>query len=243
MLFLHGLGGSRTAWDPQLQALAADGYRCVAWDAPGYGASAPLAGAWTFARLADAVAELATAAGAEGFHLVGLSLGGMIAQHVALRHPARVRSLALLATSPAFGLDGVTQPDEWRRARLAPLAAGHEPGDFADTVLRAIAGPAIGEEALEAQVAAMARVPSAALRQAVDCLVTHDTRAMLPDVRTPTLVLVGELDEETPPAYARALAELIPGAALEVIPGAGHLLHVEAPDAVNDALRAHFEAA
>ncbi len=242
MLFLHGLGGSRASWDAQLEGLA-DRFRCVAWDAPGYGASAPLQGDWAFDRLTDAVVRLANDAGAPAFHLVGVSLGGMIAQHVALRQPARVRSLALVSTSPAFGLDGRTTPEAWRATRLAPLDAGQEPADFAEAVLRAISGPEITAHALAGQCRAMARIPARALRQAIDCLVTHDTRAMLPGVTASTLVLVGELDEETPPSYARALADLIPGAALTIIPRAGHLLPAEAPVAVNAALRAHMEMA
>ena len=151
-------------------------------------------------------------------------------------------SLTLLATSPAFGLDG-TKPDEWRAARLAPLDAGLEPADFADDVLGAIAGPHISAEAMAGQRAAMARVSGAALRRSIDCLVTHDSRALLPTIDAPTMCAVGELDEETPVAYAFALADLIPHARLVVIPQAGHLLNVEAPDAVNRLLHEHVQRA
>ena len=152
-IFLHGLGGSRTAWDDQLRDLS-DRRRCAAWDLPGYGAAPPLAGEMTFAALADTVARLADAIDPEDRpHLIGLSLGGMIAQHAALAHRGRFRSLTLLGTSPAFGLDGTTAAD-WRAARLAPLDAGQEPADFAAAVLRSIAGPGITEEALAGQCAA-----------------------------------------------------------------------------------------
>ena len=125
-----------TAWaaaarpgEPQLEGLSA-AHRVVAWDLPGYGASAPLDGPLTFPALADAVVRLLDVLGSDQAHVVGLSMGGMIAQHAAVHHPDRVRSLALLATSPAFGLDG-TRPEAWRAARLAPLDAGREPGDDA----------------------------------------------------------------------------------------------------------------
>lgn len=238
IVFLHGLGGSRTSWDAQLEGVAA-GHRCIAWDAPGYGASPPLAGRWTFARLSSAVDSLLAALDEDAVHLVGHSFGGMIAQHFAAARPTRVRSLTLIATSPAFGLDGTATPDSWRAARLAPLEAGREPADFAVAVLSAVAGPGLTADALAEQSAAMARIPAAALRQAIDCLVTHDARAMLPHVTARTLVLVGALDEETPPAYARALAELLPFADLVVVPGAGHLLPAETPEVVNRAIRAH----
>ena len=234
LVLLHGLGGSRLSWEPQLQALGHE-HRVVAWDMPGYGASAPLAGPVTFTTLADAVIDLFDALGAETAHLAGISFGGMIAQYVAARYPSRVLSLTLLSSSPAFGLDG-TKPDEWRAARLAPLAAGREPAEFADDVLAAIAGPLITPEAMAGQRAAMARVTGDALRRSIDCLVTHDSRALLPTITAPTLCAVGELDEETPVAYAFALADLIPHARLVVVPRAGHLLNAESPDAVNQLL-------
>ena len=127
VLFLHGLGTTRTGFDPQLAALASH-YRCAAWDMPAYGASPPLAGGLSFSALGDAVAGLIDALGERHAHVVGLSLGGQIALHTALRHPARVRSLALLDSSPAFGLDG-TDPEAWKRLRLDALDAGADPGE------------------------------------------------------------------------------------------------------------------
>lgn len=238
-IFLHGLGGSRTSWDDQLRDLS-DRRRCAAWDLPGYGAAPPLAGEMTFTALADTAARLADAIDPEDRpHLIGLSLGGMIAQHAALAHRGRFRSLALLSSSPAFGLDGTSAAD-WRAARLAPLDAGREPADFADAVLRSIAGPGIGEEALAGQRAAMERITGDALRRAIDCLVTHDLRDRLAAIELPTLVLVGSLDAETPPSYAAAIAEAIPDARLVEVPGVGHLLNAEAPGAVAELLRDHF---
>lgn len=239
-IFLHGLGGSRPSWDDQLERLA-DERRCVAWDAPGYGAAPPLAGPLTFPKLADAVARLADAIGDDRPHLVGLSFGGQIAQHAVLRHPGRFRSLALLSSSPAFGLDGTT-PEAWQAARLAPLDAGREPADFADQVLRGVAGPGIGEEALAGQRAAMERISAAGLRAAIECLVGHDVRDRLGEVVLPTLILVGAQDTETPPSYAATMAELIPDSRLVEIPDAGHLLNAEAPDTVAGLLRDHFAA-
>jgi pimeloyl-ACP methyl ester carboxylesterase len=209
---------------------------------PGYGASKPLDHATTFASLAAAVTDFIDAIGEDHAHLAGISFGGMIAQYAAAQSPERFDSLALLSTSPRFGLDG-TQPDAWRAARLAPLDAGQEPADFADTVLRAIAGPHISAEALDGQRAAMARISSGALRRSIDCLVTHDSTAVLGDVRAPTLCVVGELDQETPVAYAFALADAIPRARLAVVPDAGHLLNVEAPDAINELLAEHIDHA
>lgn len=232
VVLLHGLGGSRLSWEAQLLGLGAR-RRAAAWDLPGYGVSAPLpVASVTFRDLADAAASWITALGAERAHVVGISMGGMIAQYLAAHHPNRVRSLTLLSTSPAFGMDG-TQPDAWRAARLAPLDAGQQPADFADRVLGALAGPHITPDAFAQQRAAMSRITADALRRSIDCLITHDSRPLLPAIAAPTLVLVGDLDDETPPAYSQYLADHIPHARLAIVPGAGHLLNAEAPDAVN----------
>lgn len=240
VVLFHGLGGSRISWDAQLAGLS-DRHRVVAWDLPGYGAAAPLPDEpLTFRALADAAADLITVLGHDRAHVVGISMGGMIAQYLAAWHPAMVRSLTLLASSPAFGLDG-TDPDQWREARLAPLDQGQQPSDFAERVLRSLAGPHMDDAAFAQQRAAMGRITAAALRRSIECLVTHDTRPLLADITAPTMVVVGALDAETPAAYSQYLAEHIAGATLVVVPSAGHLLNAEAPDAVDDLIREHLD--
>jgi 3-oxoadipate enol-lactonase len=238
------------SWEPQMDGLAPL-VRVIAWDLPGYGDSPTLGDergpcALTFPLLADAVVELVddvvgSSPTGPGVHLAGISFGGMIAQHAVARHPDRFASLTLMSTSPKFGLDGTTA-EAWRAARLAPLDAGQEPADFAAAVLGRLAGPNLGPTARSQQIAAMSRVSGTALRRAIDCLVTHDSRSLLADIAVPTLVLVGELDTETPPSYAQYLADHIEGAELTVIEGAGHLLNAEAPDAVNELVGRHVSA-
>jgi pimeloyl-ACP methyl ester carboxylesterase len=241
VVLLHGLGGSRIAWDAQLASLGSR-WRVAAWDMPGYGAAAPLPDQpLTFRALADAADAWIVAMGATSAHVVGISMGGMIAQYLAAWHPQRVRSLTLLSSSPKFGMDGTTA-DDWRAARLAPLDAGWEPAEFAERVLRGIVGPNITAAAYGSQREAMERVPGVALRQSIECLVTHDTTALLPTITAPTLVLVGELDQETPPAYSQYLVDHLPDARLVVVPGAGHLLNAEAPEQVNRLLAEHLTA-
>lgn len=229
---LHGLGGSRTAWRPQLEALAGAGYRASAWDMPGYGASEPIE-PLTFEVLSDAVERWLDALGAASAHLVGLSLGGMIAQHVALRRSGRVRSLTLLDTSPAFGFDGTTTAGEWLEQRLRPLAEGETPATIAPTMLRSIMADDVAGGALDEAIAAMERISSNGLAAAARCLVTHDLRGRLHEISAPTLVIVGEHDHETPLSYSAYLAEEIVGARLAVVSGAGHVSNLEQPDEVN----------
>jgi pimeloyl-ACP methyl ester carboxylesterase len=240
VLFLGGLGLTRNGFEPQLAALGSS-YRCVAWDMPGYGASPLPANGLSFPFLADAAAGLIDTLGEAQAHLAGLSMGGQVALHAALRHPGRVRSLALLDSSPAFGLDG-TDPEAWKRLRLDALDAGETPASMAEPVLRSVMATDADDRAVAAAVASMERISAAGLRAAVECLPSHDVRARLGELAVPTLVLVGERDEETPLAYAEALAAGIAGARLQIIPGAGHISNLEAPAAVNIALREHLDA-
>ncbi len=232
VLFLHGLGGSRTAWDTHLVALADAGFRTAAWDMPGYGASA-LARPLTFERVADDAARLLDLLGADRAHIVGLSFGGQQALHVALRHPGRVERLVLADTSSRFGADG-TDAGEWKASRLASIDEGGTPAVIATAVIDGITGPAFGQDQATASERAMAidafkRIGVDGFRAAVECLPSHNVDAALGRVAAPTLVIVGELDEETPPAYAERLADGIPSAELVVIPGVGHLTPSEAP--------------
>ncbi len=230
VLFLHGLGGTRLAWDPQLEGLA-DRFRCIAWDLPGYGASEPLA-ELTFPAIVEAIVRLLDVLRLERAHVVGLSFGGQQALHLALTHPDRVDRLVLADTSACFGADG-TDPEAWMRLRLDPLDAGVTPADMAAPVLDSITAPGWAGRERDRLVHAFAQIPSSGLRAAVRCLPSHDVTARLGEITAPTFVIVGELDEETPVSYAEALRDGIPGARLEVIPGAGHLTPSETPRAFN----------
>lgn len=234
MVFLHGLGGSRTAWEPQLESLS-DQWRCVAWDMPGYGASSPM-NPLTFEAIADAIAGLLDRLGAEAAHLCGLSFGGHHALNTALRHPSRVRSLVLVNTSAAFGGDG-TDPDQWRRERTAFLDAGLTLADIAAPVIDSITAPGFEGVERDRTIAAFARVPEAGFRAACQLLTTHDVRHRLGEVTVPTLVIVGELDEETPPAYGEELHAAIASSRLEIISAVGHISPAEAPEQFNALVR------
>lgn len=233
-VFLHGLGGRRSNWDPQLHDLA-DVRRCCAWDQPGYGDSAgrPESLPQLAAAAAAWIGELTTGP----VDVVGLSFGGMVAQHLALDHPHLVRTLALLDTSPAFGLDGVTTKEEWLASRVTPL---HDPGTATERIERVVAGlvgPGCAEEVRHEMVDSMRAVPPASLAGACRALVDHDTRDRLHEITAPTLVLVGSEDTETPPAYAEEISRRIEGSSLVSVPGAGHLSNLEDPVRVNAALR------
>ena len=237
-VLLHGLGGTRIAWGPNLVPLSRT-RRVVAWDGPGYGESDRIERC-DFDAYADRAAELIrTVSPNAPVDLVGTSFGGMIAQYTTAKYPELVRSLVLLCTSPVFGLNG-TSPEEWKAARLAGLEEFGSPGAAAPTILSSLAGPKAAHVVPEA-VGAMERIELDAMMDSLGTLTTHDSRAILPTIMAPTLVVVGAEDDETPPSYSQAIVDLMPNARLEIIAGAGHLLNLEAPDEVNAAIAHHWE--
>lgn len=238
VVFLHGLGGSRTAWGPQLRGLS-DQFRCIAWDMPGYGDAEPIV-PLTYEAIADRLVDLLDVLDIEQATLVGLSFGGMHALHTTLHHPTRVARLVLADSSPAFGIDG-TARDEWVRARLDPIDAGGTPADAAEVIVDAITAAPLTGHIRDETVGAFRRISNDGFRAAVECLPSNDVRSRLHEIVQPTLVVVGELDEETPVVYSELLAEGLSNSRLEVLPGVGHLSPAEAPDDFNK-LVSHFIA-
>ncbi|MGA5762341.1 4-carboxymuconolactone decarboxylase [Nonomuraea bangladeshensis] len=223
------LGTSLRLWEPQLAALART-FRVLRFDLPGHGGS-PAAPVATVEDLAALVLETAGAAGFGTFHYAGVSIGGAIGATLALRHPGRVRSLAMVCSSARFG-----EPASWHeRARLV-RAEGTGPL-LESTAARWFAGPP--QQALLDDLAAADPEGYAAC---CDALATYDVRAELAAIKAPTLVVAGRDDPATPPAHARELADGIPGATLVELAGAAHLAPADQPERLTAALLAHLPA-
>ena len=234
VVFLHGLGGTRTAWGAQLRGLS-DEFRCIAWDMPGYGDSEPLA-LLTYESIADALAAFIDERELDKPDLVGLSFGGMHALHTAIRHPDKVGRLVLADSSPAFGMDGTTR-EEWTAARLAPLDRGETPADAAEHVVDMITAIRLTGQVRDETIDAFAQISPEGFRAAVECLPTNDVRSELANIEHETLVIVGALDEETPVSYAKVLSDGLANAELIVLEGVGHLSPAEDPVRFNDEVR------
>lgn len=230
VVFLHGLGGSRTSWGPQLRALS-DRFRCVAWDMPGYG-DAELVTPLTYRAIADRLVMLLDELEIEQADLVGLSFGGMHALHTAIHYPNRVGRMVLADSSPAFGMDG-TNAEDWKASRLAGIDAGGTLAEVAEVIIDAITTVTLTGQVRDEIINSFGQISVAGFRAAVECLPTNDVRQQLASIPHQTCVIVGELDEETPPAYARVLANGLPHAEMHVLPGIGHLTPSEAPEQFN----------
>jgi len=241
VVLLHGVGGGREAWGTAGSgsgaALAAAGFTAVAVDFPGYGQSTTI-DPFDLAGLAAAVERLIARLGLGPALLVGHSMGGMVAQELTARAPQSVAGLVLASTSPAFGKPGGDWQRDFLQSRFAPLDAGAGMAGLAAQLVPAMLPPDAPAAVLAGAQALMAGVPEATYRSAAAALVAFDRRANLPLIKVPTLVITGELDKTAAPEVARKMAERIPGALLQTVPGAGHLLPMEQPDAFNTALLA-----
>lgn len=237
VLCLHGIGGDRTSFADQLGQLG--GRRVIAWNMPGYGGSDPLM-QMDFAALSGAVVALLDALGIATVHLVGQSIGGMIAQEVAIRSSDRVASLGLIATTPAFGGRDDSFRQAFVAARLGPLDAGADMATLAQQAIPAIIGPAASAEMRQLAIAAMGRIDETAFRQVVSCLVTFNRRADQHRISQPCCLIAGSHDTNSPARVMAKMADGLANATFHTVDQAGHLVNSESPGTVNAILTAFF---
>lgn len=237
VLMLHGIGGGHLSFAPQLEGFAAAGFRAVAWDMPGYGFSAPVE-PFNFKGLAARCVALIEALQCPSLSLLGHSMGGMVAQEVALRRPDLVNRLILCGTSASFArrTDG-TQAAEWAdrfiAQRTAPLTQGRSMEDLAGELVPAMVGSQAQPEGVRMAVHCLSQVPAATYRRAVECVATFDRQNALSELAMPTLLVGGSEDRVARPESMRAMARVMPRARYEQLEGAGHLMHLELPEAFN----------
>lgn len=228
LVFLHGVGGNKESFAAHLPVFAAQGWRAISWDNPGYGDSA-LPAVFDWPHLADALRDLLDALKIDRAVVVGHSMGGMVAQEFAARHPERLSALVLFGTSPAFGSKEGDFQKKFVGARLKPLDEGKSMTDVANAIVRGMMAPNPPPSAVAAAIDAMGRVPQATYRLAVQNLTTFERRDNLPKIAVPTLCLAAEYDTNATPAMMERMTAKIPGAAYRCMPGVGHLGNFENP--------------
>lgn len=255
VVLMHGIGGNRKNWRDQMPVLA-ERFHVVAWDARGYGDSDDYEGPLDFADfnrdLLRVIAHFgvpsAPQSAPHSAHIVGLSMGGMIAQNFYRRHPDKVRSLVLADTRNPFQRHNSA---EFLRLREAPLLAGLTPRDIAPKVAGALAGPNASPDALAQLTESIAVLHKDSylktLRYTTMIGEAQEFRGVsayvdMASVRVPTLVICGTEDKTTPPEMSQAMADGIPGAKLEWIEGAGHLSNIESPQRFNEALMSFLDS-
>ncbi|AQA14694.1 MULTISPECIES: 4-carboxymuconolactone decarboxylase [Streptomyces] len=230
------LGTTWHMWDRQIPELSHH-WRVLRFDLPGHG-GAPAHPAASVAELATRLLATLDQLGVERFGYAGCSIGGAIGAELALRHPHRVGSLALVSASPRFG-----SADSFRQRGVVVRTNGLDPIARATperwfTPDFAAAQPAIVDWAVQ-----MVRTTDPGCYiAACEALAAFDVRAELSRIGVPTLVVAGADDQVTPPADARVLVAGIADARLALVPGASHLTPVEQPMAVTDLLVRHFSS-
>jgi pimeloyl-ACP methyl ester carboxylesterase len=237
VLFISGLADEGACWVDQVAGLR-DEYRVTTFDNRAVGRSAIPPGDYRITDFASDTIGLMDALGLERPHLVGSSMGGAIAQELALAHPERVRSLVLNGTwcrGDRF-LREVIESWMWTARRADSTR------DFLVAVNLWCFAPRIWNDGImdgwltEAEASEHAQTVDAFCTSA-EALLSHDTADRLAALAMPTLVTVGELDLVLPPRFSRAIVERIAGARLVVVPEAGHQPFQELPDEYNRILR------
>lgn len=225
LVLIHGAGGSRLSWPPALRRMR--GVAVYTLDLPGHGRSASPP-CESIADYAEAVANFLGEMRLPPSILVGHSMGSAIALTLALEHPTRVRALVLigggarLRVHPSL-LEWTAQESTMPQAIQTLLEWGFSP----------ISPPQI--KALAARH--MRQTPAATFHADFLACDRFDLRERLPEISHPTLLLCGSEDRMTPPRFSEFLAQHLPNAHLQILPGAGHMLMLERPQEVSQAIR------
>ena len=240
VVFLHPVGLDLTWWGAQFEAFGTD-YDLIAIDMPGHGLSETLTTPPSFDILADAVLGALHAVDAGSVHLVGVSVGGMIAQTLALRRPTLVRSLSLVATLCTF-------PDAVRgalreRARVARTEGMARIAQLSNERWFPEAFRNRRPDMLERATRSLLQQPPEVHAAMWDMISGLDLEGALRTISCPTLVVAGELDINAPRAAAEIITGAIRGASLKMMPGVGHFPPFEAPEAFNAILRSFLATA
>lgn len=236
ILLLHSLGLDHRMWEAVAHGLA-DRFRVIAPDLIGHGSLASIGAMTSIADAADDVKELLEAAGLASVVLAGISMGGAVAQELALRHPDRVRALALLATMPRGG------------PLFAERAASAESGGLAAqipmTLERWFGDARVKDDDPLVQYArdVLDRTDVTRWASAWRALAGHGAAERLPNLSIPVLCIAGAEDTSTPPSLLASIAATIPNARLEIVRGAPHLFNMTHPERVADLLASLAQSA
>lgn len=242
VLLVQGMAGHGGMWGEAFLEPLAREHEVIAYDHRGVGDSSRADGPFTIADLADDATALLDALGHESAHVLGISMGGMVAQELALRAPDRVRSLVLGCTT-AGGPDAFGAPGP---GRLLEAVASRDPELATQVAFEVNASAEFAGRPGELErfrTASMSRrVPAAVVGLQSSAAMAHDARSRLALLEAPTVVVHGVLDEMISVSEGAKLAGGIPGARFEPWPGVGHLFWWEKPYAAAALAVEHFRA-
>ena len=239
VLLLHGLGADSSSWTLQIPALSQAGFRPLAVDSPGFGGSAYDGGGWNIRRMAAHMAALLEQLGTGPVHVVGLSMGGVIAQQLALDFPRLTKKLVLISTFCVLRPEDLNGWVYFIRRGVAVMTLGLQAQ--AQVVARRLF-PAPQDQGLrDMYLAVISRADPRAYRKAMLALGTFDSRKRLCQIKAPTLVITGANDTTVSPARQKLLVDSIPGARQVLVPQAGHAVSIDQAEIFNQALLSFLE--
>lgn len=232
LLLVQGMTGNHRHWgEPFLSRIEPD-FEAIYYDHRGIGRSAPTAEPFSIADLADDAVTVLDRLEIEDAHVMGVSMGGMTAQELALRHPERVRTLVLGCTT-AGGPDS-SPPDPVVVQRLGELFMAGRVGEAMAEGFRFNVSPEFAEDernvAIFRDIAAELPMDLQIMWAQLQAIASHDTAARLGEIDAPSLIVHGSADRILPVTNAHHLARLMPDARLEIFDGVGHLFWWERPE-------------
>jgi 3-oxoadipate enol-lactonase len=231
LLAIMGMSGTALHWgEPFLAALRED-FEVIVYDHRGVGASSHLDGPISIVQLAEDAAGLLRALGLESAHVLGISMGGMVAQELALAHPELVRTLTLGCTYCGGEGSAHAAPEVIQRLFEAMSSGDRERAIRAGWEINVSAAKAAESDAYADFLAIAERraVAVAVVMAQAQAIFAHDTSARLAQLAIPTLVIHGSEDQMLPVSNGRMIAALVPHARLEIFDGVGHLFFWERP--------------
>ena len=241
LLAIMGMSGTALSWgEPFLQALRQN-HEVIVYDHRGVGASTRLDGSITIAEMAEDAAGLLRALQVDAADVLGISMGGMIAQELALKHPELVRTLTLGCTYCGGEGSSLAGPDVGQRLAEALMSGDRERALRVGWEVNVSPAYAADQEAWEAfhEIALKRAVAVPVVMAQMQACIAHDTHSRLGGLRVPTLVIHGTEDQMIPVSNAPLIAELIPGARLEILDGVGHLFFWEQAKRAAELIDAH----
>jgi len=241
LLLIQGMSATQMAWGPPFSSLLEQSFECISFDNRGIGRSGAVAEPFTIAEMAADTVALLDALEIETAHVLGISMGGMIAQELALAHPGRVRSLTLGCTY--CGGQGSQLMDPADFSGLVEAMASGDPRRVFRAMWELNLSPSFREdEGRYAEFTAMAEsqpVRRETIGFQVQAITAHDTSARLPGLSIPTLVVHGTVDRVLGVANGRQIASLLPEARLEIFEDIGHMFWWEQPERSAGLIREH----
>ena len=233
VIFLHGIGGNKRNWDDNLEYFAHK-FQLITWDTRGYGDSEDYYGPFNFGDVVEDLNKVLLDLKIETINLVGLSMGARIACWFYEKYPNKVKTLVLCDTNLGSGGFSKKEKEEFVALRTKPFEQGIGIEQFSPMIAKSLIGDTNNKNALNKLISSLNLLRKESYIKTVKSFISEDWLNNFSKIEVPCLVMVGELDDLTPPSVAKEIDALIPNSQLKIVEGAGHLINIEKPMIFNE---------